>query len=457
MASAAALSSPVTPDFLRASLDKGGKSRFNQVQLVDTAEGEISWRAFAFLVRYRANGFMVVLPAVQEVHAVLGGCIPEGEEACASTEVEMAMETSRGRALGNLNVVMADLLWSYLSLFRRTPPKSTAGRVIMFKVGSTACKPVEQSALDVGHQWIGDCLDPATGQEYTDAMEDLEGDEFLSDGQLGQQDEEPTPSIAAAEQSQRLLYMQMQQTNSIVQSLLMQKQPSSDPLSAVLNVSDSASGNSSGSSVNVKGYVARDAFLKHLEDDARVVQVIRQNARTELGVTEAKEEPSLLRTYLESRVPIGDHRLLGHMGYMMAWGWEQAATTGNTQMLAFCGKMMSYVEQAALDGSRSSLAWLLTGLPEVNHQLLAVNKKRQSLTPFAKLPAPAWVAANVSFLKDVDAFETRLRQLGTQKPQPTAPGADPDDPSAKSKAKPKKPKGGSKGANQSTDPAAANP
>eukprot|EP00438_Fugacium_kawagutii_P004723 Skav217803 [mRNA] locus=scaffold1782:499553:529753:- [translate_table: standard] len=382
--------------------------------------------------RYRANGFMVVLPAVQEVQEILGGFIPEGEEICVSTEVEMAMETSRGRALGNLNVVMADLPWSYLSLFRRTPPKSTAGRVIMFKVGSTACKPVERSALDVGHQWIGDCLDPATGQEYTDAMEDLEGDEFLSDGQLGQQDEEPTPSIAAAEQSevqemrsrmaameamlrevtgsrtvaspparqpllrtldpmQRLLYMQMQQTNSIVQSLLMQKQPSSDPLSAVLNVSDSASGNSSGSSVNVKGYVARDAFLKHLEDDARVVQVIRQNARTELGVTEAKEEPSLLRTYLESREAKKLLKFVQQLeekvtqltqsedliNKLLQRGWELPPTAQKLAITPEDGDAASFLLKCGLDAG------------ELSHQLRKLDSDR--VEQWFQEPVSSWV------------------------------------------------------------------
>ena len=83
---------------------------------------------------------------------------------------------------------------------------------------------------------------------------------------------------------------------------------------------------------------------------------MRKHARQELGISEAKEEGSLMRTYLEQRIPIGDHRTMAQIGFMMAWGWEAASTTDNLQMQAFCGKMLSYVEQACLDGGRTGLA-----------------------------------------------------------------------------------------------------
>ena len=62
MATAAALAAQITPDLVRACLDQGGKARFSKYQFVDAAEGEISWRSIAYLVRCRENGFMVLLP-----------------------------------------------------------------------------------------------------------------------------------------------------------------------------------------------------------------------------------------------------------------------------------------------------------------------------------------------------------------------------------------------------------
>ena len=101
------------------------------------------------------------------------------------------------------------------------------------------------------------------------------------------------------------------------------------------------------------------------------------------------------------------------------------------------------VEQSWLDSGRTGLAWLMTGLPEPNFQQLALNKKRSTLTPFAKLAPPTWIAANLSYLKDVDTFDSRLRQLGISKSQnPQTPEGDPEDRNPKPKFKPKKPKGG---------------
>ena len=251
----------------------------------------------------------------------------------------------------------------------------------------------------------------------------------------------------------KLLALQMKQTADLMKAL--QPKPPQDPLAAILSVGDSGSGQSSSGSVNVKGYAAREAFLRQLEDDKKVVATIRHNARAELGITEAREEPSLLRTYLETRVPVGDLKTMGQVGYIMAFGWEQAAMQQNVQMMAFCGRMMAYVEQACLDSGRTQLAWMLTGLAEPNHQMLSVHKRRSTLSPFAKLPSPTWVAANVSYLKDIDTFETRLKQLGTtNRPSQPASSSEAGEPPSRPKGKPKKPKGG-KGANQSSEDSTA--
>ncbi len=222
-----------------------------------------------------------------------------------------------------------------------------------------------------------------------------------------------------ADPLQRMLLLQLHQTNQLVKALAPKAQV--DPLSAVLSGGDSGSGSSSGGSVNVKGYAAREVFLKQIIEDKKVIEVVRLNARTELGISATREEPSLLRNYLEQRVPTGDHKTLIQVGYMLAAGWEMGAEQNNTALMAFAARMVVYVEQACLDGGRTQLAWLMTGLSEPNFQQLSVNRRRSTLSPFSRLASPTWIAANVSYLRDIDTFETRLRQIGviTKQPPPT--------------------------------------
>ena len=70
---------------------------------------------------------------------------------------------------------------------------------------------------------------------------------------------------------------------------------------------------------------------------------------------------------------------------------------------------MVFVEQAALDNGRTSLAWLMTGLPEPNYGLVSSTPARSSVKPFSRLASPTWVAANIGYLKDLDFLENPIR------------------------------------------------
>lgn len=95
---------------------------------------------------------------------------------------------------------------------------------------------------------------------------------------------------------------------------------------------------------------------------------------------------------------------------------------------------MIFLEQASLDQGRLQLAWLLTGQQDPPFQILQSNKKRSGLTPFSRLAAPAWVAANLQYVKDLDVLESKMLTMGGGKPQkPTLGDVDPDE------EKPRKP------------------
>ena len=51
------------------------------------------------------------------------------------------------------------------------------------------------------------------------------------------------------------------------------------------------------------------------------------------------------------------------MGFMMASAYETGQRTGNRELAGFGAKGL---EQTALDEGKTSLSWLLTGLPEPN-------------------------------------------------------------------------------------------
>ncbi|CAJ1453860.1 unnamed protein product [Effrenium voratum] len=554
----AAVRGALTADFVQST---AATVRFGallpSLHLVDGAE-PAAWRAVAYLLRCRAGGFMVLLPDDPKVLGTLRDFVPEEDEAAAAMEPTMVqMESSRGRAVGELRVLMADLPWGYLCLFRRAAAlRNSPIQLVRLEVAGAACRPQSQSALEAAEKWIAEVLDLDTAAEYQTGVEDAdegglvdEEDELVPNdpvnptvqallerisrlegalqsraeetvapaapltggggpaprmlfssqsqpltpgelsklkaaagpppGRIGRFErfaapaERPTPSATAFAEAQfevaedaenlnlptdsgavtdpihKMLLLQMQQTNALVQQLL---QRPSDPFHGLLTGADSASG-SSGGGVTVKGYAAREVFLRQLEDEAKVVEVVRKNARNELGVSEDREEPSLMRQYVEQRMALGDHKTLTQFGVILAWGWEQADRTKNTQMLSFIARALVYVEQATLDQGRTALAWLMTGLAEPNYQQLAINRRRPGLTPFARLPAPAWVAANVSFLKDIDTFESRLRQIGVGgkgKGQAGADAAknegDEEESLHRPRWKQKKPKGGGKAA-----------
>ncbi|CAJ1392369.1 unnamed protein product, partial [Effrenium voratum] len=180
---------------------------------------------------------------------------------------------------------------------------------------------------------------------------------------------------------QRMLALQMRQTNTLLQHLLGSKSVA-DPVQAALAGGD---GSSSGSSqTGVKGCVAREAFVKIMNDPIRVADLVEANAAQELGLSANATPPNLM-----------------------------------LDLQGFAAKGLMFVEQTCLDGGRTQLGWLLTGVSEPNLQLLQLNKKKSSLKPFSRLAHASWVAANVSYLRDLDYLEGRMKNLGATKGKQT--------------------------------------
>ena len=239
-----------------------------------------------------------------------------------------------------------------------------------------------------------------------------------------------------------LLVSQLQQNAILLQKLIGSKP--SDPVLGALAGPDNASGSSS---AGVKGCIAREAYCRATTDLTMVASAVRKNALTELGMESSREDGSVMRRYIERRIPLADHRLLCHVATLATEGWAVAFQSQNQEMLGFLGIMLMFIEQVALDQGKLQLGWLLTGLAEPNHQVHFSHRKKPGLKPFSRLANPVWVSANLAYLRDLDFMESRMEQVGKKKPG-ALPDADPesDKPSTKTKTpKKKNPKGKGKG------------
>ncbi|CAE7405605.1 unnamed protein product [Symbiodinium sp. CCMP2592] len=227
------------------------------------------------------------------------------------------------------------------------------------------------------------------------------------------------PGVAAELQQgsslQLLLLAQMRQNAALIQRL--------SPSKAADGIQDVLSGGPSGgdSSSGIKGHLARDAFLRQLQDAKGVTARVQNNALAELGLAAA--EPGLMRDYVEKRLPLQDHRTLLHVATMAAHGWEAGFRSGNQELMSFTSRLLVFAEQVSLDAGKLQLGYLLGGFPDPSPLGLA-SRRAPGLRTFSRLAAPQWLAANLAYLKDLDYAETRIAQLGTGRP-PAAPKSQP--------------------------------
>ena len=273
-------------------------------------------------------------------------------------------------------------------------------------------------------------LDTALQEEGLGAVEEEELQEALNE-----------TYAATSDPLQKLLVLQAQQLSLLTRQVTARQV--TDPVQRALGGSDSSGGGSSG----LRGCLAREAFLKVSSDLDKFAAVGEQQMLTDLGLQNPSGlSPGLLQDYLERRVPVGEHRLLTQLGYLMAHAYELGSRSNNRELQGFAMKGMVFVEQTAIDSGRTNLSWLLTGLPEPNFQLCQRNRQRSQLQPFSKLANPAWVAANISYLKDLDFLEGKIQaagKTGKDRDRDAAKQEDKGDAAPKPK---RKPKGKGKGA-----------
>lgn len=179
MATSSTVSNRVTEDLIRSGVTQDTKERLSTVFLVDSLTDPYQWRCQVFLLRVRALGFMCLFPSELSVQHALSQVEQSAglEEKCVITEVEVDVESAKGKALGTISMFIADIPWSYLGLFRKVQLRggATSTPIFTFRFGTSLARPNVASAEAVADRWISDVLDAEAAKEYTTAEEGFDG------------------------------------------------------------------------------------------------------------------------------------------------------------------------------------------------------------------------------------------------------------------------------------------
>ena len=192
----------------------------------------------------------------------------------------------------------------------------------------------------------------------------------------------------------KVMMGQLRQNQLLLQKLLGPK--FQDP---VLGALSSSTGSDSASAASgVKGCLARDAFIRAMNDLQRVASVTQANAAKELGLSEEWQSHEEVRTQ-------NPHRRQQDGGVHCLYGRSMDGRLGSRERAtARCCE--------SLDGGKMQLGWLLTGMAEPPFNLYANNRRRVGLQPFCRLCHASWVAANLSYVRDLDVLESKMLSMG---------------------------------------------
>ena len=106
-----------------------------------------------------------------------------------------------------------------------------------------------------------------------------------------------------------------------------------------------------------------------------------------------------------------DGRDAAMLAWVLAHIWNHLELGETEAAHALTGIGLASVDQWSMTG-RMDMGYLWTHLPEPPWNVVARRPDSQGLRLFSRLAEPAWVAASVAFLKDMDAMQERLGTVG---------------------------------------------
>ena len=223
-----------------------------------------------------------------------------------------------------------------------------------------------------------------------------QSDDLLAEIEAGAIQDEGLPAGSGDSVLERLFLIQTQML-----ARLSAGKPRS-PLEAALG---SGGGKDEGS-LSAKGSAARDAYVRLLKDNVAVAEQIRRLAAEELGEDVQAPPSNLMRTFVEKRSPVAEHRTLA----LVSTAGSKHARSGNPDLEAWCSRLLMFTDQCATEGGRTQLGWLLTGLPDPAWSSMV--RRRQGIRPFSRLCPSLWLSANVAYLKEMEWISSRMSATG---------------------------------------------
>ena len=154
--------------------------------------------------------------------------------------------------------------------------------------------------------------------------------------------------------------------------------------------------------------------------------LLSASKRMEPTSVPSEPEPSraVMTRYLERYGGFGSLKELGLVQWQLAQAMDLASAGMPDAAMDVIALLMIMVEQAALDGGRTDLSFLLTLQPDppssifLNHQALPTS----GLRPFAPLADQRLVASTLAYVKELDTLATKRGELaGRQNPRFSLP------------------------------------
>ena len=133
-----------------------------------------------FLLRVRAEGLMILLPGTDNVRELLDALNTADPGApLLYTPVAVTCETPRRRNVGEIDLFLVDLPWSWLAYFRSGAVlRGSPLELVSIKSGQATVHPIQEAAQAAADLWIAtahpELLESGLG-EYVTVAEDLGG------------------------------------------------------------------------------------------------------------------------------------------------------------------------------------------------------------------------------------------------------------------------------------------
>lgn len=176
-----------------------------------------------------------------------------------------------------------------------------------------------------------------------------------------------------------------------------------------------------------RGCAARIALKEQMAMKPRaVIQSLRRNLSRALDKAPDKVDSGDMRQFFIRDVPLGNFLCLTYFSFLCAKMWEEAEAVASELdgsetdpklvhlfdlLHMTIGLSCAFAEQVAVEGgNRYQLGWLITNQEDPPFSVTQQHKSRPGSVPHGKLVEPAWIAAQLAYLKDLDVMAERIRK-----------------------------------------------